>query len=251
MDDNLKPPGPDEGATSFNKPPAEDEDLPILSRRPHPYHQQTHELLEPVFTGTSSAPIPEDVTNKQLLPIPTSSKDSTPVNESGTEADDETYVKRLPPSKARLHKGLRGRNEVPSGPGTPLLTPAFDGGFDGIAIQEKTRLREDYKRLMFNTRKRNRELGRRGAEVAILGSLAWLVLRNSTAAPTAALWKNGESRCLFFEAWSYAKISTRIASSRCSVYGAAVSVSRTTQDLGLLGARPSVDRPATVHTCGV
>lgn len=206
MDDRLKSPGSAEGATGFNKHQKEDDDLPILSRRPTPYHQQTHELLEPVFTRTRSVPIHQDSTDKQLLPFPLSSKDSTPVNESGTEADDETYVKRLPPSKTKLHKGLRGRNEVPSGPGTPLLTPAIDGGFDGVAIQEKMRLREEHKRLLFNTRKRNRELGRRGAEVAILGSLAWLVLRNPQAAPTVALWRKGESCFLACEAPVYAKI---------------------------------------------
>lgn len=196
MDDSLKAPapGPNEGATGFNKHPKEGDNLLLLSRQPHPYHQQTHELFEPVFARRSSERNHQDITNDHLSPAPAYSKDSNPVNESGTEADDETYVKRLPSSKTKLHKGLRGRNEVPSGPGTPLLTPAMDGGaFDGIAFQEKVRLREEYKRHILTSRKRNRELGRRGAEVAILGSLAWLVFRKSTAAPTAAVWKNGES----------------------------------------------------------
>lgn len=192
MAENMKPPGPDEGITAFHRDPDAAEGLCILSRSPHPYRRTTHELLEPsntVLARASSKPTRHD---HQLLPFPLFTKEPTPVTESGTEADDETYVRKLPPSRTKSNKGLRGRNEVPSGPGTPLLTPVIDGDFEGFAAGEKIRIKEEYKRRKMTARKRNREMGRRGAEVAILGSLTWLVLRNPTVAPVAALWKHGE-----------------------------------------------------------
>ncbi|CAN8095601.1 unnamed protein product [Discula destructiva] len=197
MDEHLKPPNPDEKTTGLNEESKGHEDLRLLSRSPHPYHQRAHEILEPsdnILVRASSIPSHrephQDNIKDQLLPFPASSKDSTPATESGTEADDETYVKRLPPSRTKLHKGLRGRNEVPSGPGTPLLTPATDENLDGLAIQEQIRRREDHKRHKADQRKRNRVLGRRGAEAAILSSLAWLVVRNPAVKPVAALWEN-------------------------------------------------------------
>lgn len=199
MDEHLKPPGADGDTAGFQEISTEHDDLRILSRSPHPYHQQAHEILEPsdsILRSPSSVPIRQDNANNQLLPFPTFSKDSTPITESGTEADDETYVKRLPPSKAKSHKGLRGRNELPSGAATPPLTPVIDVDLNGLAVLERTRAKDEYKRRRSDRRRRNRELGRRGAEVAILGSLAWLVSRNPTVKPVAALWRDGESRIL-------------------------------------------------------
>ena len=66
-------------------------------------------------------------------------RDSVPGSDSGTEADDEHFLKGLPAPRSKLHKGLRGMNEVLSGVSTPLR-PAFShqrsdgdggGGDDG------------------------------------------------------------------------------------------------------------------------
>lgn len=193
MAEHLKPLGPDGATTGFSPQLKEKEALRLLSRSPHPYHRQNFELLQPsdqlVAQSASNTVLESNNAHDPPTPFPVFAKDSTPATDSGTEADDETYLKRLPPFKAKLHKGLRGHNEVLSGPGTPLLTPATEGDSNGIFSQSHIRSKEEYKRRKADTRKRNAELGRRGAEVAILGSLAGLVL---SLEPVAALWKKGK-----------------------------------------------------------
>lgn len=192
MHQTLKPLGPDGATTGFSHQAKENEALRLLSRSPHPYHRQNYELLQPsdqLLAQSASHPHPKsDDASARPSYSPVFTKDSTPATDSGTEADDETYLKRLPPFKVKLHKGLRGRNEALSGPGTPLLTPATDGDYNSFSTQGYSRAKEEHKRRRSDTRKRNAELGRRGAEVAILGSLAFLVL---TKEPVAALWKKG------------------------------------------------------------
>lgn len=98
------PPGP--LATAYEDVlthPDLDSELRRLSRSPHPYHRQPSELL--------GSPDGYAVT------------DTTPLTDSGTEADDEHFLKGLPAPR-RLHKGLRGRNEASSGTSTPLFTPS-------------------------------------------------------------------------------------------------------------------------------
>ncbi|KAJ4423527.1 dolichol kinase [Gnomoniopsis sp. IMI 355080] len=190
MDENLKPLGSDGATTGFNHQRNENEALRLLSRSPHPYHRQNYELLQPsdrLLAQATSSPRPEsDAAFDQLSHLPVFAKDSTPSTDSGTEADDETYLKRLPPFKVKLHKGLRGRNEALSGPGTPLLTPATDLDFNGIPSHGQARAKEEHKRRKSDAKTRNAVLGRRGAEVAILGTLACLVL---TKEPAVALYK--------------------------------------------------------------
>lgn len=205
MDENLKPLGPNGATTGFSKMSKEDEQLRLLSRSPHPYHRQNYELHQPsdrLLAQSTSIPIPipthlsDDAHDQLSPPFPSVAKDSTPATDSGTEADDETYLKRLPPFKVKLHKGLRGRNELLSGPGTPLLTPAADGNFNGFLLQGQGRAKDEYKRRKSDIRKRNSELGRRGAEVAILGSLTCIVL---TVEPVGVLWKDGNFSLLSFD----------------------------------------------------
>lgn len=211
MDEHLKPFGPNGSTTGFSNELKEDEGLRLLSRSPHPYHRQNYELHQPsdrVLAQATAIPTHQsDNVDDQIVPFPVFAKDTTPVTDSGTEADDETYLKRLPPFKAKLHKGLRGRNEVLSGPGTPLMTPATEGEFNGIFAQGQSRMKDEYKRRKVDTRKRNAELGRRGAEVAILGSLTCLVM---TVEPIAALWKNGKFYTFSFADWMPAKSKTEL-----------------------------------------
>lgn len=206
MHEKLKPLGPPDGATTgFSNQANENEALRLLSRSPHPYHRQNYELLQPsdqLLAQSTSHPHPEsDDASTQPSHFPVFTKDSTPATDSGTEADDETYLKRLPPFKAKLHKGLRGRNEALSGPGTPLLTPATEGEFNSIPLQGHSRTKEEHKRRKIDTRRRNAVLGRRAAEVAILGSLACLVLIKE---PVAALWKKGTCYTIIYTEGIYA-----------------------------------------------
>src|SRR5690606_18758823 len=97
-----------------------------LSRSPKPYHRQNFELLEPSDCISHNAhqgfrpAYPSRLTPGANLP-----RDSPFVSDSGTEADDEHYLKGLPAPKVRLHKGLRGRNEALSGSSSPMLSPTI------------------------------------------------------------------------------------------------------------------------------
>ncbi|KAF3770882.1 hypothetical protein M406DRAFT_244768 [Cryphonectria parasitica EP155] len=197
MPDTLRPPGPTEADETRQEEQKDEENLRELSRSPHPYHRQKWELLEPsdrVVARASTIPThgPVEDIRDQLLPAPSFTKDSTPATDSGTEADDEIFVKKLPAPKAKLHKGLRGRHEALSGSGTPLLTPTVgDGDRDGIlSSSPRWKKEESEKRRQAKRLRRNRELVRRGTEVAILGVLARTVIRNPVVQPFVAAWKD-------------------------------------------------------------
>ncbi|KAI1328762.1 hypothetical protein F5Y16DRAFT_367850 [Xylariaceae sp. FL0255] len=104
---------PDAGQTDHQ----DQDSVRLLSRSPHPYHRQRSDLLEP--------------TSRYLL------RERTPTSDSGTEADDEHFLKGLPAPR-RLHKGLRTH----SGLATPLLTPPI------LPVQdEKAKAKEIARRL--------------------------------------------------------------------------------------------------------
>lgn len=197
MPENLKPPGPSMTNGTTDDDLNDKENIRLLSRSPHPYHRQNWELLEPsdrVITTASSIPaLGSDDVRDQLLPTTGFTKDSPPTTDSGTEADDENYIKRLPAPKARLHKGLRGRPEALSGSGTPLLTPIpGDGDPDGLVLKNKVRIREVQRKRQADNIKRRKEVFRRGTEVLILSALTKLVISNPTVKPVVALWGKGK-----------------------------------------------------------
>ncbi|KAI0552566.1 hypothetical protein F4679DRAFT_534585 [Xylaria curta] len=139
----------------------------LLSRSPHPYHRQPQELLEP----SSSLAI----------------RQTPPPTDSGTEADDEHFLKGLPAPR-RLHKGLRGLNEVSSGTSTPFLahTPLhdeegrqfFSGAKKDTSWNEATCSTGDKWR-----RKRAREVVRRSTELLLIGILSLSVYVNAQVRP--------------------------------------------------------------------
>ncbi|GAP89071.1 putative phosphatidate cytidylyltransferase [Rosellinia necatrix] len=101
MSDHLDP-----SSTAFEDaltPPDLDDNLRLLSRSPHPYHHRTSELLNPSSSYVVGRTPP-------------------PPTDSGTEADDEHFLKGLP-APGRLHKGVRGRHDISSGASTPFLAP--------------------------------------------------------------------------------------------------------------------------------
>lgn len=201
MPENLESLGIGVAKAQPNDDLDDQENSRLLSRSPHPYHRQKWELLEPsdrVIGRAASTILPHksDDVRDQLLPPPTFAKDSSPSTDSGTEADDENYIKRLPAPRAKLHKGLRGRPEALSGSGTPILTPTLtEGDPDGFVLKNKGRSREQQKRRLVDNAKRRKELIRRGAEVLILSALAKLVLGNPSVKPLATLWRTGEFTC--------------------------------------------------------
>ncbi|KAI2643488.1 hypothetical protein GGS21DRAFT_18571 [Xylaria nigripes] len=139
------------------------DDLRLLSRSPHPYHRQTsspHESSSGCAVGQS-----------------------TPSNDSGTEADDEHFLKGLPAPR-RLHKGLRGQHENSSGTSTPLLASSavldeagrrLSPGVGKDSSQNHQSTADPDKRR----RKRARESIRRLFELAVISALGLFVCTNS------------------------------------------------------------------------
>ncbi|KAK1760865.1 hypothetical protein QBC47DRAFT_334768 [Echria macrotheca] len=187
MSEHLQPP-------AVSSPHSSDADhdgeqLRILSRSPHPYHRQSSELLEPsdrlaYTTATSTA------FDGGLRVSSYSLKDSTPASESGTEADDEHFLKGLPAPKARLHKGLRGKNEPLSGSSTPLLSPAIleEEGRKTCSSPHGGALDRDRRNTAERIRRR-KELVRRGAEILLLGCQAGLLATNHEVQPLLRLYR--------------------------------------------------------------
>jgi hypothetical protein len=129
MPENLKPP-------SLQKSHAQDlrdDALRRLSRSPHPYFRHKFELahpsegfpITPPSKSKSHLARPEDEDEHNgSRPQSQSYRESTN-SESGTEADDEHFLKGLPAPKIRPHKGLRGVEGSLSSSPSPLLSPAI------------------------------------------------------------------------------------------------------------------------------
>ena len=122
----------------------------------------------------------------------TFSKESTPGSESGTEADDEHFLKGLPAPKVKLHKGLRGRNELLSASGSPLPSPSILE--DTEATPDPRRLaQEERPSRLIDVLRRNKNVCRRITEVGIVAALGSLVGSNSRVSPLVAYWASGRS----------------------------------------------------------
>src|SRR3569833_4314385 len=82
--------------------------LRLLSRSPHPYHRQNFELLHPadrLSAPASSAAAHRPANHAAPAPYPhplaAFTTESTPKSDSGTEADDEHFLKGLPAPRAK------------------------------------------------------------------------------------------------------------------------------------------------------
>ncbi|KAI0491196.1 hypothetical protein F4859DRAFT_37703 [Xylaria cf. heliscus] len=165
MPDHLGP--SDTAYEDVSTRPDHDSLRKLLSRSPHPYHRQTEELLEP----SSSLAI----------------RQSPPPTDSGTEADDEHFLKGLPAPR-RLHKGLRGRNEASSGTSTPFLvhTPLLDD--EGRRFPSGAKTDTSWNQASCSAidkwrRKRAKEVVRRSTELLLIGLLGLSVYANAQARP--------------------------------------------------------------------
>lgn len=163
---------------------ADDPDsLRVMNRSPHPYHHQSADL-----------PHPSHRLNITSIARGSSfSKESTPASDSGTEADDEHILKGLPAPKSRLHKGLRGRNEVLSGASTPLLSQSMlEEDSVRLSVSPPTTSQANtVSRSLFDTARQYKNLVRRITEVALVALLGILVVTNKQVAPVANYWKTG------------------------------------------------------------
>ncbi|KAI8315331.1 Dolichol kinase sec59 [Colletotrichum sp. SAR11_59] len=173
----------------------EDKDeLRTLSRSPHPYHHLNTELPHPAHrivyrpSNPTSTP-PKDSSaesSRTPSPFPSFTKDSSQGSDSGTEADDEHFLKGLPAPKVRLHKGLRGRNEIISGASTPLFSP--ENQEDDDAAKRQTQRAEKLRFWEDRNYRRTKELIRRVSEFIIVGSLFAVVRANPKVKPILSAW---------------------------------------------------------------
>ncbi|KAL8376419.1 hypothetical protein RB595_007484 [Gaeumannomyces hyphopodioides] len=179
-------------------------ELRLLSRSPHPYHRQRSELLHPsdrLSARTSGARRPNrrsddgDALHPSAAARPATAagsnnnKDSTTTSDSGTDADDEHFLKGLPAPRTRWHKGLRGRNEPVSGTSTPLLSPALleeEGRKGSQSPKQDPSLRE--RRANAERTRRKREIFRRVTEFLVLFSLGAILYSNRDVKPFVHAW---------------------------------------------------------------
>lgn len=182
-----------------SRPTEEQDNLRVLNRSPHPYHHQSSELPHPSEQptsrrqGTASSRLGSDSTQPSPSVPPTYSKESTPASDSGTDADDEHFLKGLPPPKLRPHKGLRGKNEVISGTSTPVLSPAV--------LQEpvpaagrKASLggkKSEDKATVPDAIRRRKILVQRALEAGIIITLARMIQANKLLSPVLDTWRKG------------------------------------------------------------
>jgi hypothetical protein len=182
-----------------------------LSRSPHPYHRQRaevpHATLRPRATFPTS---PSPLRSKQNTDDELSGESHeiyfknlrsarSTESDSGTEADDEHFLKGLPAPKWRPHKGLRGGDGIFSGSPSPLLSPAIlneervkasdylkkDATTTSRAYEDAWKATEKFRR------KRRAELGRRVTEVVLLIVVGAIVVSGRDAALEVETWKKG------------------------------------------------------------
>ncbi|PHH91506.1 hypothetical protein CDD83_175 [Cordyceps sp. RAO-2017] len=178
--------------------PDEQEGIRALNRTPHPYHHHSAELqLRSARDGLGSeSPAAH---NGDALSSPTTrpafAKESSPASDSGTDADDEHFLKGLPAPRVRLHKGLRGRNEFPSGISTPLASPAIPGDEQSHAAEKDLSERQNsLKRRLRDAERRRKVLVRRVAEISLVLALGGMVCLNPLAYPLVRAWNKDFQR---------------------------------------------------------
>ncbi|OAQ99976.1 hypothetical protein LLEC1_05597 [Akanthomyces lecanii] len=167
--------------------------LRALSRSPHPYHRGHNEIpsdYDRLAPPNSARGPSKSARHRQSSPTRPSafSKDSTPVSDSGTEADDEHFLRGLPAPKAKLHKGLRGRNEVLSGTATPVSPSIIEEEQEPLLGKESVSKTAPSGNIILSPLRRYRNVVRRIAEGAILAVLGAFVTTNSHVAPVYQKW---------------------------------------------------------------
>lgn len=185
-----------------------------LNRSPHPYHHHNSELPFPAdrFDGRRPAARQQDNLQHQPDSKPSSngyaetgtrarfSRETTPASESGTEADDEHFLRGLPAPRTRLHKGLRDRNENISSVNTPISSPAILEEEESYLHVKKVQAIEDFdRRQAQRTSRRNKVILRRLSEAAILGTLGFMVWTNPRVTVWHELLVKGREGVFFYQ----------------------------------------------------
>ncbi|KIN03690.1 hypothetical protein OIDMADRAFT_158434 [Oidiodendron maius Zn] len=201
MAEQLKSPLPQSYASTLR-----DDAVRRLSRSPHPYHKQKSELpyASERFSPSGSpniafwpAGIQDDEVPESQTTISERYRESTN-SDSGTEADDEHFLKGLPAPRLRPPKGLRGIDGSLSGTSTPLLSSAIvdDVGYRRLQSSIKRALshedlnERDVRKAVESFRYGRRiEIVRRVTESSILGFVGIILCFNPDVRELVSLWK--------------------------------------------------------------
>jgi len=181
-----------------------------LSRSPHPYHRQNFELpfgserLNPNVVPTQSllrsTQNTDDEDQDGTRPLSAGHRESLD-SDSGTEADDEHFLKGLPAPKLRPHKGLRGADASLSSSPSPLMSPAL---FEEDSKRTRGLLRmtnvaiasldgEDARKVAAKIQhKRWIEIVRRITEAGILLFVGGVLCLNGSLRDLLLSWKKGK-----------------------------------------------------------
>jgi hypothetical protein len=179
-----------------------------LSRSPHPYHRQQFELPYSSERFSSNAPPPrsplrstqntDDEGQENIRSPAVGYRESN--SDSGTEADDEHFLKGLPAPKIRPHKGLRNADGSPSSSPSPLLSPVIfeedvqriPGYLRKASAALAAQNEEDAAKVSEKLRrKRKVEVVRRVTEVAILIFVGGILCLHRDVRDLMRSWKRG------------------------------------------------------------
>ncbi|KAF7876762.1 hypothetical protein EAF04_001845 [Stromatinia cepivora] len=180
------------------------------SSRPTSLRPPSGSFTRPASSGTPTSPSPlrstqntDDEFYKGVRIIidgsPSGYIESTN-SDSGTEADDEHFLRGLPAPRIKPHKGLRGENGSMSSTPSPLLSPALLE--DEIRWKENGRIRsamptskvltaEEQRRVITKFRQRRKiEIIRRMTEAFLLCFVGGIIYRSQGVKEILYLWRN-------------------------------------------------------------
>lgn len=221
--------------------------LRLLSRSPKPYHRQQFELshaAESLSKAQSSAPSrhhTDDEDSRSARPPAGSYHESTN-SESGTEADDEHFLKGLPAPRLRLHKGLRGADVPYSNTPSPQLSPTLVSvevpRISGAAVfrpsASANAIRQSQERT--TRKRRNIEILRRTIELGLLWGVAGILCLKQEVWRLLIFWGKGGYFCRLTSYANTNDLRTRMSDSRyrffaCNISPAASAVQAKTMEI--------------------
>jgi hypothetical protein len=186
--------------------------LRLLSRSPHPYHHQRAQLPHPserLGADVPTTPLPlrsarrtggEGQKALHRVYLRGVGSGHSTESDSGTEADDEHFLKGLPAPKWRPHKGLRGSDGHTSRTPSPLLSPVILNESEKSLGYQKKGLRvskfvsgDSVVAAEKFRQRRGAEFRRRVIESTLLVIVGVLVVSNDNIRETLKSWKRGLS----------------------------------------------------------
>lgn len=178
------------------------EGLRQLSRSPHPYHRHGNSLsvhtsgatggvfLSPLRSGHNTDD--ESVGSIEASSLGAHMHSLSTGSDSGTEADDEHFLKGLPASRLRPHKGSRLSDGTASGAASPLLVSRGWASRTNSSDSRSLEGREETNVKATLDKVRRVEVLRRTTEVALLGAIGGVVVSNERVWPVILAWRRGK-----------------------------------------------------------